>query len=160
MMLRRACRVEAAKVFHMIEERIAWMERSGMKAWNRSDYLSIFPLSYFESMAEDGILYVLAEGDDIFAAAVILESDERWPEGGSAMYIHNLVARDDRRGAGRKLIERAEELARERGKAELRLDAATGNEPLLDYYHSMDFIDSGYCTAGTYEGTRLRKLLY
>lgn len=160
MILRNADRAEAAEVFRMIEERIAWMERSGKRSWNSSGYLSIFPLPYFERMADEGLLLVLVEDRDILAAAVILESDERWPEGGSALYIHNLVARGDRKGSGRKLIERAEELARARGKAELRLDAATDNASLLSYYHSQGFTDSGRCAVGTYEGTRLRKLLY
>ena len=160
MRLRNADRTEAVEVFRMIEERITWMESCGKRSWNSSDYLSIFPISYFEMMADKGLLHVLVEGDDILAAAVILESDDRWPEGGSALYIHNLVARSDSRGAGRKLIEHTEELARKRGKAEIRLDAATDNASLLSYYHAQGFTDSGFCAVGTYEGTRLRKLLY
>lgn len=160
MKLRKADRTEAAEVYRMIEERVEWMERSGKRSWNSSDYLSIFPLPYFERMADEGALHVLCEGSDILAAAVILESDERWPEGGSALYIHNLVSRIGSKGSGRRLIESAEALARKRCKSELRLDAATDNASLLSYYHAEGFIDSGFCTDGTYEGTRLRKLLY
>ena len=158
MIFRRAEMHEADAVVSIIRERISWMDMMGFDSWNRCGYLSIFPSAYFCSMAAEGKLYVLSDGE-IEGAAVILEEDERWPEGGSALYIHNLVARPSSKGAGRTVIAETERMALRLGKQELRLDASLGNESLQNFYRSLGFTASGTCQEGGYTGVRLRKIL-
>lgn len=48
--------------------------------------------------------------------AVLLERDSRWPDGGNALYVHNLAADPAVPGAGARLLLQCMELARARGR--------------------------------------------
>ena len=160
MKLRKGSAGDAEAVRSLIEERVAWMDEKGLNAWNRTGYLEIFTAGYFRRMAEDGSLYVLTEDSAIIGSAVILESDSRWPEGGSALYVHNLVAKEGCRGGGAFILSEAERMAKEMGKRYLRLDASASNAPLLGYYIEKGFHPSGTTEVGLYRGIRLEKRVY
>ena len=58
----RPCRPEeAAEVFRLIRERTRWMDEVGICQWNHTDYLNVFPLSYYEEQQAEGTLYALCE---------------------------------------------------------------------------------------------------
>ena len=58
----RPCRPEeAAEVFRLICERTRWMDEVGICQWNHTDYLNVFPLSYYERQQAEGTLYALCE---------------------------------------------------------------------------------------------------
>ena len=57
----RLCRPEeAAEVFRLICERTRWMDEVGIRQWNHTDYLNVFPLSYYEQQQAEGTLYALS----------------------------------------------------------------------------------------------------
>jgi len=71
----RLCRPEeAAEVFRLICERTRWMDEVGICQWNHTDYLNVFPLSYYERQQAEGTLYALCERQTgkLAAAAVLL----------------------------------------------------------------------------------------
>lgn len=91
--LRPASPEEAPALFELILRRIAWMEKRGIRQWDRAVYLAYYPLSYFIERARDGELYGLWGPDGSpRVMAVLLERDSRWPDGGNALYVHNLAA--------------------------------------------------------------------
>ena len=54
----RPCRPEeAAEVFRLIRERTRWMDEVGIRQWNHTDYLNVFPRSYYEIQQAEGALY-------------------------------------------------------------------------------------------------------
>jgi GNAT superfamily N-acetyltransferase len=94
-----------------------------------------------------GELYV-GHDDDAIVATVALEwSDvmirgERAPDAG---YVHRLVVRRDRAGAGlgAVIIDWAAARVRSRARALLRLDATADNLPLCSYYERLGFVYQG-----------------
>lgn len=55
---------DAKEVFELIKQRIEWMDQKGIHQWNTTDYLAIFPLSFFENESKLQHLYVLKEGGE------------------------------------------------------------------------------------------------
>ncbi len=152
---------DVPKVMALIEERIAWMDEKGIEQWNVTGYLEAYPKSYYEEQAAAGRLYVLRAGSGIIGAAVLLEEDERWEDCREvpAYYVHNLVTAISARGAGGRLLDFAGGLARDRGKAALRLDCAVDTQKLNAYYESRGFMPRGSCEDGPYIGIRREKPL-
>ena len=150
---------EAPRMTEMVRERIAWMDREGLCSWNTSDYLAIYPLDYYEDRARRGQLFALVRPPDgaIACAGVLLEEDERWPDGLPALYIHHLVSALDDRGAGRAFLACAEDCARKRGLDRLRLDCYEGNEGINAYYEGLGYLPAGLCTDGPYHGVLREK---
>ena len=85
---------EAPRMIELVRERIAWMDREGLQSWNTSDYLEIYPQDYYEERAREGVLFALARASDgkILCAGALLETDESWPDGLPAVYVHHLVS--------------------------------------------------------------------
>ena len=158
---RRAEAGEAAAVFGLILERIAWMDRRGFRQWNSEGYQQFYSLAYFQEQQRLGTLYVLADrsGAEIVSAGVLLETDSRWPDGAPALYLHNFVSRCQRPGAGSRFLEEAGALAAARGKKYLRLDSLAGNEDLAAYYAARGFVPAGTCREGDYCGILRQKPL-
>lgn len=46
-------------VFQLIEQRIEWMNRVGIKQWNETNYCEVYPKTYYERLMRQGRLYVL-----------------------------------------------------------------------------------------------------
>lgn len=170
---------EAEQVLVLIRERIGWMDRQGIRQWNTTGYLEYYPGSYFRECAEKGELFVLrmfaggtggslsgtagvisGEPFPRIAGAVALHTADRWwPQSGDALYIHNLVASVEVPGAGDRLLQECERLARNRGKRFLRLDCQKGNDRLNRYYRERGYVYRGTMTAGAYTGNKLEKVL-
>lgn len=149
-------------VFSLYQQRVQWMDATGLKQWNVTDYLNAFPLSYYYALQEAGKLYVLTEGKQVAGALALFDHDDYWPDSdnASAYYIHHLVSDINHRGAGRFLLKQAEKIATLHGKEYLRLDCAADNITLFKYYEKMGYVYAGKCQDGPYIGKRLTKKLY
>ena len=145
---------EAPRMIELVRERIAWMDREGLQSWNTSDYLEIYPQDYYEERAREGVLFALARASagKILCAGALLETDESWPDGLPAVYVHHLVSAVDERGTGALFLAQAEDHARRRGLDRLRLDCYVGNRGINAYYEALGFLPAGTCTDGPYKG--------
>lgn len=148
---------EAAEAFRLIEERIRWMDRVGIRQWNVGGYTEVFPESYYRDMAREGKLYLLRDGENIAGAAVLLESDDRWDDTPPAYYVHNLVGSLDSRGAGGAILDFVEQMAVRHHKKYVRLDCSIDNPELNTYYEKRGYHLAGQCQEGPYIGNRRQK---
>ena len=160
--LRRAAPDEVPSVFELYRQRIHWMNRQGIRQWNVTEYLSVYPLSYYASCCTAGTLYVWQEAAvPITGSVVLLTQDSRWDDGETAAtcYIHNLVTAPGCPGTGRRMPAAAERLAVSRGQRSMRLDCAEDNERLKQYYAAQGYRAAGRCREGNYRGILWEKPL-
>jgi len=157
---------EIPVMFDLIRQRMAWMDRVGIRQWNVTCYDTVYPLSYFEAHRRSGEVFVLVSADDrqILAAAVLRKDDERWqhiPGYGSdrAVYLHNFASRVDSPGAGSAFLKKAELYAKGMGCRYFRLDSAVDNSVLTEYYTARGYLPVGRCTDGLYSGILRQKAL-
>ncbi len=160
--LQKAKSEELEEIYGLYEARIRWMDENGVRQWNVTGYLEMYPISYFEMQQRAERLYVLKdETGRISGAVVLLEEDPRW-EGRlyeAAFYVHNLVAAPGAKGAGREMLQEMERIAREKNKEFLHLDCDVDSEFLNSYYGSKGFELAGNCEDGMYKGNRRQKRL-
>lgn len=160
--LRPAAKDDIDAVFSLFEKRIHWMDENGIRQWNVTDYLTAYPKSYYQKQQSLGNLYVyVLPSNTIAGAAVLLQTDERWPDGSNipAFYVHNLVTDPAVKGIGRPLLLEVEKTAKMHGKQYVRLDCAVDNPFLNNYYASNGYRLAGQCQAGSYVGNRREKKL-
>ena len=150
---------EIAAIFSLYEKRVQWMDKSGIQQWNTTDYLNVYPISYYEKRQSFEELYVLSRENTIIGAVVLLKNDERWPENENspAYYVHNLVTEPSIKGVGKIILSSAEKMALSKGMRFMRLDCAVDNEFLNQYYDSMGYKLVGYCEDGAYIGNKREK---
>jgi len=161
-MFRRARLPEAETVYHLIEQRIQWMNEVGISGWNRTNYLDFYPLSYFQQQCASGQLYVLvSDAGHVQGAVILLEEDIRWADfaPAAAYYVHNLVSALDTHGAGSAILAETEALAQSVGKQFVRLDCAETNAALNRFYEAAGYLPRGKCTDGPYHGILREKVL-
>ena len=158
----RAKREEIDPVMNLIRKRVEWMDEKGIRQWNVTDYLSVYPRSLFEDYVRKGWLYVLKdESGAIKAAAALLDRDPRWPEKrDKAFYVHHLSSDLSCPGAGRVFVWECEQLAEREGREYLRLDCDVDNVFLNEYYEGMGYEKDGVCVDGPYTGSRRTKKLH
>ena len=158
---RGAAEEDVPGIFALYEKRIAWMEAKGLHQWNATDYLTVYPQSYFQAQAAEGRLYGAEDRETgaILGAVVLLSQDDRWADRAEepAYYVHNLVTDAAAPGVGGWMLDEIETLARRDGKTALRLDCAVDNAALNDYYASHGYREAGYCADGAYRGIRREK---
>ena len=160
---RKATTKDVEKVFALVEKRIRWMDQNGIRQWNVTGYLEAYPIEYYKMQEQQEHLYVLHDQTEaLVGAVVLLEEDDRWADraDSSAFYIHNLVTDSEVHGAGSSLIEEAEKRAMQSGKEYVRLDCATDNSFLNQYYEDHGYLIAGTCKDGPYVGNRREKKLY
>ena len=133
-------------VMDLLRRRIAWMDEKNLYQWNKTGYLD-----YYAAKDPGGLVGVMA----------LLERDPRWPNGddGRALYVHHLATTPSHPGLGREMLAWAEDFARARGKAFLRLDSQRVNRPLSRYYEALGYRAAGTCVEGAYEGILREKPL-
>lgn len=157
-MFRSAKAEEVTCVFSLVEKRVHWMDETGIRQWNVTNYLEAYPPKYYEEQQAAGRLYVLAN-PKITGAVVLLEADERWIDRAAdpAYYVHNLATDPKVKGAGREILKAIEQLASKQKKRYVRLDCATDNVFLNSYYSEMGYQLAGTCEEGLYKGNRREK---
>lgn len=158
---RRLSVQEAPQMFDLIVQRIRWMDEEGIRQWNETQYDKAYPLETKEAACQNGTAFGLVDDAGcIVCAAILLETDEYWPEDDiNALYLHSFASRRDCPGAGAAFLRAAEDYARNLGKTHLRLDSQKDNEKLAQYYRSQGFMDMGECEDGPYRGTLRQKKL-
>ncbi len=154
---------EIPTMFELIKSRVKWMDKVGIKQWNVTDYLNVYPLSYYMEHFRNGEVFVLVDSkDEMVCAAVLKSKDERWKGSNfdddiPSFYVHNLASKIGAAGTGRVFLELAEKYAKSVGKVYMRLDSAVDNDELTAYYDSMGYIPVGFCIDGAYEGILRQK---
>ena len=146
------------EVYILIDARISWMDKAGIKQWNVRNYWKVYPKSYYKSKVEQKQLYVLKRTDNnkVVGAIVLLETDELWNDCKevSAYYLHNFVTDCSEKGVGSIILTFVEELAMTNRKKFIRLDCAIDNASLNTYYENQGFILCGQCVDGIYIGKK------
>ena len=161
--LEPAQKADMPAVFDMIDSRIKWMDARGLRQWNAVDYWGIYPEAHYDALREAGELYVLRdiESGKAVCAAALLERDERWDpcedRDVPAYYVHHLASEIGERGAGSEMIAQIEALAKEHGKAFVRLDCMVDSPFLNEFYGSRGYMPRGSFVEGDYEGLRREK---
>ncbi len=148
-------------VYSLIDARIRWMDKVGIRQWNVTDYWGVYPKTHYIEQMEKGRLYVLRRSSDghILGTAVLYESDPRWegvPEV-PAYYVHHLATEIGAREAGRTILLEIEAIARRNGKTHVRLDCADDNPRLNRYYEDAGYSICGNCIDGVYTGNLRQK---
>ena len=149
---------EVDAVYSLIEKRMRWMDTTGIRQWNVTNYLEAYPRAYYAAQQAAGNLHVLVSST-VVGAVVLLEEDERWSDrtDSPAFYVHNLATDPDVSSVGRFILSRIERFAVERRKRYVRLDCAADNAFLNGYYESLGYHLAGNCTDGPYIGNRREK---
>ena len=112
---RAAAPSDIEAIFSLYEKRVRWMDENGVRQWNVTDYLTVYPAAYYREQQAAGRLFALYDGDAPIGAVVLLDEDPLWPDGLPACYIHNLVTDPAVSGAGRRILRAVEALAARRG---------------------------------------------
>ena len=149
-------------VYRIIDDRIRWMDRVGIRQWNTTDYWGVYPKEYYCMRAENGELMVYADSADaVVAVGALLREDPRWEDGfsASAYYLHHFATALDTPGVGSRMLLALEDYTRQQGKHFLRLDCAVDNAFLNDYYTAQGYVLCGTCIDGLYEGNLREKEL-
>ncbi len=159
---RAIAKEEIPQMFQLVLQRMRWMDAKGIRQWNATQYDQIYPQSYYEEHRQKGEVFVLIKTltNQIACAGVLLEQDNRWNDGQPAIYLHNFVSQAGENGAGALFLKHAQEYARQKGKAYLRLDCAQNNPSLIRYYASHGFLPAGTCQDGAYKGVLQQKKLF
>lgn len=158
---RQARASEVPAVFHLIMDRVAWMDTVGIRQWNTTKYDERYPLHYYEQRRQQEELFALTdEAGKLLCVGALFHDDERWPDPESAYYLHHLASAVDAKGTGSIFLEAAERYTASQGKQYLRLDSAVGNKTLEAYYTSRGYVEAGYCKDGLYEGILRQKKLF
>jgi GNAT superfamily N-acetyltransferase len=143
--IERASAAQLADVVDILEDAFVWVTTLGQRSYPAGSFTAPAsrPRAQVLEALEAGELYLARVRGDPAGTVSLFEEDEAYWPGASrdALYVHKLAVR--RRYAGLRLggaiLRWADERARERGKAFLRLDTAAGNEPLLAYYGRAGF---------------------
>ena len=156
-----ASMADIENVFALYGKRVRWMDEIGIKQWNVTSYLKVYPIEYYMNQLSHGNLYVLKDENRILGAVVLLQNDDRWTDrvDSLAYYVHNLVSDPAVHGAGKRILEEVEKLAIRNGKQYIRLDCAVDNAFLNRYYETLGYLKTGICRDGEYIGNRMEKML-
>lgn len=150
------------QLYEIIKKRVRWMDEKGLRQWNTTDYLNVYPPSYFEDHQRNGRLYkLIKDTGEIAAVMVLLDIDARWPgyEAMDSYFVHNFATDPALNGVGSMMLEEAELLSAKQGKKYLRLDCPTHNNYLNAFYESRGYIKKGRCVDGAYTGVLREKKL-
>lgn len=152
-------------VFHIIKDRIVWMDSVGLEHWNTKGYLDVFPFEYYREQQTRGSLYIAKDSSTgkITGVVVLLDDDAGWSDGldTDAIYIHNFATDVQMAGVGRKMLNEIEKIAQEKGKRYLRLECDEESAFLNHYYQEEGFIlKEGKSRQGSFTGNRMEKDLW
>ncbi len=160
MVIRKALLPDIPPVIALLQKRIQWMDDMNLYQWNKTDYLGVYPPSYFASRITDfDDLYVAEEEGQIVGVMALLKEDPRWTVPAKALYVHHLATDPAVRGLGATMLAFAEEEVLRMGGDVLRLDCQTVNLALNAYYQKAGYQMVGTCVDGAYEGNLMEKHL-
>lgn len=153
--------VHMEAVFRIIDDRIRWMDRVGIRQWNTTDYWGVYPEAYYRWRAQRGELLVFVHEETVVGVGALLREDPRWEDGmqKSAYYLHHFATPLDEKGVGSRMLAQLEQYTRDAGKERLRLDCAVDNAFLNRYYGEKGYQLCGHCVDGLYEGNLREKFV-
>ena len=152
-----AVKEDLSSILEIIQKRIVWMDEKGLYQWNKTDYMGVYPPSYFEKLIAQNIVFVAVEGAETVGVMALFPHDPRWHKKGTAFYVHHLATALHTPGVGLKMLTFAETYAMEQGKEFLRLDCQQVNLPLNRYYENLGYLHCGVCIDGEYVGNLMEK---
>lgn len=157
--VRRATAADVDAILEIIRERMAWMDEQGLEQWNCTEYLEVYPRSYFAAGVGRGDFYLMEEDGAVIGEMALFTEDGRWDDDPDYFYLHHLATRLGHPRAGAELLAYAEDLGRREGKKGIRLDSAVDNRPLNEYYEALGYPAVGTFVEGPYEGVNRVKYL-
>ena len=106
-------------------------------------------------------MFLLRKDGEAVAVAALLEEDERWDgfEELDAFYVHHLASKVGEHGAGTEMLKKILDHSVSCGKKALRLDCATDNDFLNEYYKNFGFSYCGKCRDRLYYGNLMEIIL-
>ena len=132
-------------MLELLADASAWTASIGFPNWP-----SRFPREIATRGIANGELYMSEEADAVVATVALMWSDPMFWGGRAddAGYVHRLVVRRDRAGAGlgAEIIEWAARQVAAAGRDWLRLDVSADNVPLCSYYERLGFEYRGDAT--------------
>ena len=150
---------DLSQIYDLINARMDWMVKKGIKQWDKEHYWSVFPKSHYQKQVELGNMYVIKTGNEVMGAIVLYEQDELWlgDENIDSFYLHHLVTSLKHKGIGKIIIKEVEKLGKEMNKQAIRLDCMVTNEFLNRYYEDLGYYFVGTCQDGIYYGNKREK---
>lgn len=160
---RRARNEDLPDILRLIGEARAYMAGFGIDQWQDG-----YPER--EVLAEDidiGQLYVLDDGGAVAAVAALSLLPEpvydaleggAWQFGDAYLTIHRMALDDAHRGGGlaSRMLEEAAALARENGRASLRVDTHAGNAAMRRFLEKQGFVFRGWVRYAVRGGDPMR----
>lgn len=132
---------DVSDIRHILQEASDFKRSQGDDLWGDEPFTN----EEVTKMVSSGNMFVY-KTDGIAAAAVLLpKEDERmWGEQGAdetAVYVHKLCVSNAFRGqsVGKKVMDLAEDFAKQSGRTKLRLDCPYDNPPLCRYYEGLGY---------------------
>jgi ribosomal protein S18 acetylase RimI-like enzyme len=131
-------------VLTLLAEAAKWLNARGIRQWPAGG----FPAARIEPIIDQGVMYVLSDGNDPVPAATVAVDGYADPEFwvaadrcDSALYVHKLaVSRAySGHGLGDALLDWAGSHAAAAGRSRLRLDCSKDNAQLQGYYKRLGF---------------------
>jgi ribosomal protein S18 acetylase RimI-like enzyme len=155
--IRQALHDDVATLVAIDEEAARWVRSLGIEPGEAPRPLS----EIFAEAVARGEMY-LALRDGVPAGKITLQARDTplWAGiPGDALYVHGLTAARAFAGQeiGRALLRWAEDMARERGRAYLRLDCNADNPALRAYYERAGFVHCGDVQLAHRQASRYEK---
>lgn len=144
---------QTGDVLSVLDEAAAWLQARGIRQWPAR-----FSPSWIDDAIRQGQTWLAESGGTISATVTLTWSDPLWNDiGGSAAYLHRMAVRRQASGLGGVILAWAADLARQHGRAALRLDCVASSNRLRAYYQAAGFIHRGDVTVAGTPGQRLEK---
>jgi len=138
-------------VLAVLDEAAAWLQGRQVAQWPPR-----FEPSWVEGAIGRGETWLVRVGETISGTVTLDQADPVW-DGlpGRALYVHRMAVRRPAAGLGSAILGWAADVARERGRAALRLDCVASNGRLRAYYEAAGFVPCGDVTVAGAPGQRL-----
>jgi len=142
---------QLADVLTVLDEAAAWLQGRGIAQWPPR-----FEPSWVTGAIGRGETWLVKVGGTVSATVTLDLADPVWDDiDGSALYVHRMAVRRPAAGLGAVVLRWAAGVARERGRAALRLDCVAANTKLRAYYERAGFAYRGDFTVAGAPGQRL-----
>lgn len=142
MRIRKATKKDIAKLNSMYTAIIQDMQAHNISIWD-----DIYPMEQIEIDVEDKVLYVLQRGSDIVGAFSVYDTNSaegeiEWHDSSAKSVYLGLIAVNmncRRQGIGREIVDRAVDIALDRGVEYIRLLVEDRNVPAINMYTKYGF---------------------
>jgi ribosomal protein S18 acetylase RimI-like enzyme len=135
---------DVPEILELIQECIRDMNANGIHQWNEL----YPPLKIFKSDVESGSLFAVKDRGRIAGIIVLSEKQDKeyvdidWTDkSGKALIVHRLAVHPEfqRRGIAYKMMDFAENYAKEKGYTSIRVDTFSGNPRSLRFFEKLNY---------------------